>query len=715
MAWPTPNHYNEAIQNPRLNFEDAELKAGQVESNKFGLPCPRSGNFATVYRMECGQQNWAIRCFTRNVTDQERRYLAIDEYLARIKLPYTLGFEYLSKGILVNGQWYPVLKMAWCEGKLIDQFIKKHLDDSAVLQNLATRWVKMIHALEQAKIAHGDLQHGNILIVNNDFKLVDYDGMFVPSLVGQGSHEQGHPNYQHPNRTGRDFSEDIDYFSAWVIYIALVSFSIDQNLWYDVGHKKDKDARDEFLLLKKADFENPNTSSTLRLLSQHNDDRIRSLADKFKQFCYLKLSDIPPLDDKIVFTSQNPDSNPQWLTDYFIQQSQSTSGANQETVTNTTSTSSDRLADYSPQHTVQPTFSPPYQTTSVPSARKQKFPYRSRKRTTQRGLFDNINGFGRDDPEPKLEIVWKLPRGNTNYSNSTTRQNNLWAIIISILLLVFISQFFNSDESCTTSSPNEYCVKSGDTLSKIAKKFYGSGIKECWVLIKKANQGINERDIKIDSKLKIPEKPTGKCQIKEPFVLTSQSNSHFSTKYRVKRGDTLAKIAKIYYGKTSCWKLIKKANPSINENRLRIGTQLKIPNKSKGNCQVNEHFSLDSQKVTSSPKFPNPELTVENYYSAINNHQYKVAWRQLSTHFKRKFNRDGFNGNYKRWWAGKVKRVKIKEIKLIKQRSNKATVFVQLSYQLQNGKNAVDKSPYIQLTFDKKKQAWLFYDKRKNP
>ena len=332
MAWPTAQDYSEAVQNPRLNFQDAELKTGQVELTPLGLPRPRSGNFATVYRMQCGQHHWAVRCFLRNVTDQQQRYAAISEYLrlkrlGRIQLPYMVDFKFLEDGIKVSGQWYPILKMEWVEGELLDKFIEKHLPNSTTLRHLAERWVTMTQTLESAGIAHGDLQHGNILIVQGELKLIDYDGMFVPTLFGFSSNEVGHYNYQHPSRTGDDFRADIDRFSAWVIYIALISLSIDPSLWQRVG------AGDEFILLRKEDFVKPDTSATLALLTQHNDALIQSLVTGFKQLLRNQ-AQIPPLDQQkvIVSSTQRPVSN-----------------ANQGTTTHTISTSSDWLTDYLPQ------------------------------------------------------------------------------------------------------------------------------------------------------------------------------------------------------------------------------------------------------------------------------------------------------------------------------------------------------------------------------
>ena len=48
MGWPTPQEYNEAIQNPRSVFADAELQAGQPVLTPLGLPRPITGAFASV-------------------------------------------------------------------------------------------------------------------------------------------------------------------------------------------------------------------------------------------------------------------------------------------------------------------------------------------------------------------------------------------------------------------------------------------------------------------------------------------------------------------------------------------------------------------------------------------------------------------------------------------------------------------------------------------
>lgn len=290
MSWPTPQDYNEAIQNPRLSFGDPELRAGAPELTSLGLPRPITGNFASVYRMHCDGCDWAVRCFWREFADLQERYRAISFHLKAANLPYTVGFEYLPEGIRVRGQWYPILKMEWVEGVLLNDYIKSHLQEPAALSLLPARWLAMVHALERASVAHGDLQHGNILVVNGDFKLVDYDGMFVPALAGRCSHELGHQNYQHPARTAHDYGPALDRFSAWVIYVALLAVSRDPQLWTEVNDG------DESLLLGKEDFAGAAPSPTLCRLEQHGDAAVRAITVRFHTSLSHGPKRFPPLE-----------------------------------------------------------------------------------------------------------------------------------------------------------------------------------------------------------------------------------------------------------------------------------------------------------------------------------------------------------------------------------------------------------------------------------
>lgn len=314
MSWPTPQDYNEAIQNPSLAFRDPELHTGRPELNPLGLPRPISGAFATVYKLQCPQRTWAVRCFLRSFDDHERRYAAINDHLSKVRPPYTVEFAFQREGIRVGGQWYPLLKMEWVQGERLDEFIEKHLGNRDTLLSLAHRWVEMVKALRDASIAHGDLQHGNVLVANEELRLVDYDGMYVPALSGEGSHEVGHPNYQHPLRTGADFGPDLDNFSAWVVYISLIALAVDPGLWRRFS------GGDECLLFRRRDFEQPEASDVLRSLERHHHEAIRSAAKLFRSLLYLRPQAVPSLDGRILPPTVSPATAPpaslSWIEDH---------------------------------------------------------------------------------------------------------------------------------------------------------------------------------------------------------------------------------------------------------------------------------------------------------------------------------------------------------------------------------------------------------------
>jgi hypothetical protein len=229
MAWPHPPDYNEAIQNPQHCLADPELQQGRPALNALGLPWPRSGNSADVYKIITPDgQAWAVKCFTRVIRGLRERYQAISDYLRKKPLPFMVDFRYQEPGIKVNGQWYPVLKMRWVDGLTLNELAREYADKPVILDRLADMWVRLSQEMRHAQLSHGDLQHGNVLLVPTGssgilrLRLVDYDGMVVPGLAEHPPDEVGHPNYQHPQRLSHGNPEtDFDRFAHLVIYGAL--------------------------------------------------------------------------------------------------------------------------------------------------------------------------------------------------------------------------------------------------------------------------------------------------------------------------------------------------------------------------------------------------------------------------------------------------------------------------------------------------------------
>lgn len=300
MAWPISQDYNEAIQNARTCLADAELRAGQPVLNPLGLPLPRSGNFADVYEFDCPSagKRWAVKCFTREVPGLQERYAAIGQHLAVSKPSFMVDFQYLPQGIRVRGRWYPILKMRWVEGLLLSDFARQYCHKPALMDKLGELWLKMAARLGELKIGHGDLQHGNVILVAAEQKdhalklrLIDYDGMYIPALRSRPSGEVGHAAFQHPERgRTRAYGPDVDRFSVLLVATAMRALVIGgRSLWqrYDNGDN---------LLFRAADLAAPGQSALFKELCQSDDGATRALADRLYQSCAGPLAAVPGLD-----------------------------------------------------------------------------------------------------------------------------------------------------------------------------------------------------------------------------------------------------------------------------------------------------------------------------------------------------------------------------------------------------------------------------------
>lgn len=290
MRWPSDQDYNEAIQNPKTAFDDADLQSGVVESYATGIPKARSGNFASVYKVLANGSSYAVKCFRYENPEYSRRYPAIATHLTDNRLSCFAYFRYMSQGIRVGGRWYPILKMRWVEGESLISYVEKNLNSAATLQRLAADWAGLLTDLQKAKIAHGDLQHGNVLVVGGSLKLVDYDGMYVPALDGSRGLEIGHRNYQHPERSELDFGPYLDNFSAWLIYVSILALSCRPALWRELK------SGDECLLFRKQDLVSPDQSEAFRLLKAVPEANIRNLVERVEEFLWISPSRIPPID-----------------------------------------------------------------------------------------------------------------------------------------------------------------------------------------------------------------------------------------------------------------------------------------------------------------------------------------------------------------------------------------------------------------------------------
>lgn len=292
MSWPTPQDYNEAIQNPHLNFADDELKSGVVELNRLGLPQPSTGAFASVYRIKCPEHDVAVRCFLQSVSDQPARYKHLADRLSVQPSSLFVPFEYIEHGVCVQNSWHPIVKMEWVQGQTLDAFVREHSKESQRIKEVLLRFETAMKQLAEVGIAHGDLQHGNIVVDHKgELRLIDYDGVFLPAIADLGSNELGHPNYQHPGRNKALFNLQMDNFSAWVIQQSLRAIAEDPELL------KRLHGLEECLIFRHIDYANPVRSPAFHMLENSASEIVRESGRTIRALCAMPPAAIPAVDE----------------------------------------------------------------------------------------------------------------------------------------------------------------------------------------------------------------------------------------------------------------------------------------------------------------------------------------------------------------------------------------------------------------------------------
>ena len=302
MAWPTATDFIEAVQDLRGRADDEELRGGEVARTPLGLPMLWSGNFADVFKIDCPAtgNRWALKCFTREVAGQCDRYRRIAAHLGQAQLPFTVDFQYLEQGLRVGGQWFPALKMRWVEGLTLAEFVEEHLERPGNLRMLLDLWVKLAARLREAEVAHADLQHGNVLLVPMSggslaLRLIDYDGLYVPSLAGMQSGEVGHPAYQHPQRLREGtYNAEVDRFPHLSIYCGIRCLMRGRReLWQRFNNGDN-------LLFREADFLSPRQSELFRVLWKSlPESSARTLVGRVVLACEKRLEEAPLLDEVV--------------------------------------------------------------------------------------------------------------------------------------------------------------------------------------------------------------------------------------------------------------------------------------------------------------------------------------------------------------------------------------------------------------------------------
>ena len=209
---------------------------------------------------------YALKCFTEEQEGRADAYRQIADELDMVDSSYITSVKYMEKELYVDSQCeedeFPVLLMDWVEGETMEAYIAANYHNQSAMSMLCYRFGKMAAWLRSQSFAHGDVKPDNIMIrPDGSLTLVDYDGMFVPSMKGYKSPTIGTKDFCHPLRTMDDFDETIDDFSLASIALSLKAISMNSTLLDTYG------ASDR-LLFSENDYRNPSNSKVISALQE---------------------------------------------------------------------------------------------------------------------------------------------------------------------------------------------------------------------------------------------------------------------------------------------------------------------------------------------------------------------------------------------------------------------------------------------------------------
>ena len=266
MQYPLISEYVKAIQDAGDNLEQLAHLTPVLDDH--GEPYRSSGAFAVVFKMQDKSTGkyYALKCFTEEQEGRADAYRQIADELDLLDSPYITSVKYMEKELFVDSQCeedeFPVLLMDWVDGETMEAYIAANYRNQSAMLMLSYRFGKMAAWLRTQSFSHGDIKPDNIIVrPDGSLTLVDYDGMFVPSMKGSQSPTIGTRDFSHPLRTVDDFDETIDDFSLASIALSLKAISMKSTLLDTYG------ASDR-LLFSENDYRNPSNSKVISALQE---------------------------------------------------------------------------------------------------------------------------------------------------------------------------------------------------------------------------------------------------------------------------------------------------------------------------------------------------------------------------------------------------------------------------------------------------------------
>ncbi|HET6918795.1 MAG TPA: hypothetical protein VFI46_04930 [Jiangellaceae bacterium] len=277
-AWPDRSLYAHLVQVPD-NFADEELRGASLTLSRRGGPRVWSGARAMVFQAQTADHRLlAVRVFLNAQAADPTRYAALSRHLEQRSVPTFVWTRWVDEGLIYDTNRVPLIKMQWVDGIPLDEYLVTCLAmdrPGPALAYMAEEWRRESQNLTRSDLAHGDIHAQNVLVCPGAgpgqirYQLVDYDGVWVPSLRS-APREVGHAAYQHPRHVPSYWGPSVDAFPATLVYLSLRALAAEPALW-------DRFHTDDTLLLRCEDLTDARSAGVWGALAASPESFVRSL------------------------------------------------------------------------------------------------------------------------------------------------------------------------------------------------------------------------------------------------------------------------------------------------------------------------------------------------------------------------------------------------------------------------------------------------------
>lgn len=256
---------NPAVDNPQVCIKVPELRTAKAVKSSPVIYVSQSGKYCVVYKFQLADGSYkAVRIWLKE-KEQIKEILEdidiVSNTLKGLNSDYFVQYDFHPDGILIKGEWRPLVIMDWCEGDDLKGYVSKNYQDSRKIKELASKFLQMVIFFHNNNISHGDLQHKNIKVKDDgNIVVLDYDSICVPNNAGKPEIIKGLPGYQlfRVRNENQTLSPKVDYYSELVIYLSLLMIAHHPEVW-----RPEIAANDDILLFSDDDLSNINSGSSL--------------------------------------------------------------------------------------------------------------------------------------------------------------------------------------------------------------------------------------------------------------------------------------------------------------------------------------------------------------------------------------------------------------------------------------------------------------------